>query len=47
VLEHVGPRFRAHLIHSLATQISFPEREKIIPEIRLSLESVQVYFLKY
>jgi len=28
VLEHVGPQFRACLIQSLATRISFPEREK-------------------
>jgi len=28
VLEHVGQRFRACLIHSLATRNSFPEREK-------------------
>ena len=28
VLEHVGPWFRAHLIHSSVTRISFQEREK-------------------
>ena len=44
-LHILGQRFRVCLIHSSAIRNSFPEREKN-PTLH-SLESVQVYFLKY